>query len=89
MQQRTAKHGNLQSWQIVAAVGLLICLVALLAQPGHMLRAPGLLLFPVLLFGLLPILRSSGLVSPREPALRPQQTARAPLFQRPPPHFSR
>jgi len=78
-----------RNWKLFAAIGLLLCLVALLAHPAQALSPLALLLLPVLLFGLVPVPRSLWAVRPSEHARAPRWLARAALFQRPPPRFSR
>lgn len=75
------------NWRIFAALGLALCLLALLVHPapaqGAVLAA--FVLLPVFLFGLLPAPRP--LWPPADPERRSAGTVlcRAGLFQRPPP----
>jgi hypothetical protein len=84
-----ARTSKIPNWKIFAAFGLLLCLLALLANPAHALSSAALLLFPVLLFGLISVPRSLWPVGAPDTACTPRRLARAPLFQRPPPRFSR
>jgi hypothetical protein len=82
-------NAQIPSWKVFAAVGLALCLVALLAHPvaGYSLAA--LILAPVLLFGLVLVPRSLWPAADPGVCFAPRVLARAHLFQRPPPRFSR
>jgi hypothetical protein len=80
---------RIPNWKLLAALGLLLCLLALLAHPVHALSSAALLVLPALLFGLVPLPRSLGPFLAPEQARRPRYFGLATLFQRPPPRFSR
>lgn len=84
---RMSRARNSSTWELLAVIGLLLCLIAMLAHPAHVLSAAALLL-PVLLFGLVPVPRSLWPGDNRQPASQ-RQLARSTPFQRPPPRSSR
>ncbi|HTV82178.1 MAG TPA: hypothetical protein VME18_05975 [Acidobacteriaceae bacterium] len=84
-----ARTSKIPNRKIFGAFSLLLCLLALLAHPAHALSSAALLLFPALLFGLISVPRSLWPVGAPETACTTRWLAREPLFQRPPPRFSR
>lgn len=73
-------------FQLVAAIALLICVLALLVphSASHGLFIAGVLFFPVFLFGLLDPPQWLRIMFPEGEAL-PAAPVRSVLFQRPPP----
>jgi hypothetical protein len=84
-----AQQRIIRIWKLFAAIGLLLCLPALMAHSAQLLSATVLLLFPVLLFGFVLVPPSFWPAGARQPVCKPRLFARESLFQRPPPRFSR
>lgn len=79
--------GSLARWQKFLIAGLAVCLLALLLHPSLAQSAivAALLLFPVLLFGLIPVPRSLWPCRDLDHRFALPFRSRARLFQRPPP----
>jgi hypothetical protein len=79
----------MRRWQIVTAMAMLICLVALLVphgtSSGSLLAC--VLFFPVFLFGLLDLAELMGNAVFAEESFLPQAPVLSALFHRPPPSF--
>lgn len=77
---------SLSKWRGFAALGMAICLLVLLASPVPAVGlALGLVLVPVLLFGLVLVPPSLWPAADREQTFAAPILSRVPLFQRPPP----
>jgi len=78
---------TISRWQKILVAGIVVCLLALLLHPvsaaGSVLAA--CVLFPVLLFGLIPVPRSLWPCRDLDQRRTVLVLSRASLFQRPPP----
>jgi len=83
-------RSQMRRWQIVTAVVMLICFVALLvphaASSGTLLAC--VLFFPVFLFGLLDPLQGLRVVAHSTDMISHPAPTLSALFQRPPPSFN-
>jgi hypothetical protein len=75
------------NWQILAALGLALCLVALMVHPldAHAPVLSAFVLLPVVLFGLVVVPRSLWPAADLEQRFALPVLCRAQLFERPPP----